>query len=76
MSLLDGDRELGAGQRAYWLAGEPHAVAFTDRDGTFFQDEGRLAGNTLLFANGPRTIRVESGLTRDEALAVAQSMGR
>ena len=64
------------GQRAYWLAGEPHAVAFTDRNGTFFQDEGRLAGNTLLFANGPRTIRIESGLTRDEVLAVARSMDR
>jgi len=64
------------GQRAYWLAGAPHAMTFTDRDGKFFQDEARLAGNTLLFADGPHTIRIESGLTRDEALAVARSMAR
>ena len=62
------------GQRAYWLEGEPHAVAFVDRDGNFFRDESRVAGNTLLFANGSRTIRIESGLTRDEALAIARSM--
>ena len=64
------------GERAYWLEGEPHAVAFVDRDGTFFRDESRLAGNTLLFADGPRTIRIESGLPRDDVLAIAQSMTR
>jgi hypothetical protein len=64
------------GQRAYWLAGEPHAVAFTDRDGKFFEDESRLAGNTLLFASGPRTVRIESGLTKAEAIAVAEGLER
>jgi hypothetical protein len=62
------------GQRAYWLEGEPHGVAFRDRDGRFFQDEGRLAGNTLLFASGPRTIRIESGLDKAAVLALAASM--
>ena len=62
------------GQRAYWLEGAPHGVAFTDRDGKFFQDQARLAGNTLLFASGPRTIRIESGLTRAEATALAGGM--
>ena len=62
------------GQRAYWLAGEPHAVAFTDRDGKFFEDSARLAGNTLLFANGSRTIRIESGLDKAEVLALAASL--
>jgi hypothetical protein len=62
------------GQRAYWLAGAPHAVGFTDRDGTFFQDKARLAGNTLLFASGPRTVRIESGLTKAEAIAVAAGL--
>jgi hypothetical protein len=62
------------GERAYWLAGEPHGVVFTDRDGKAFQDEGRLAGNTLLFARGPRTIRIESGLTKPDVLAVGESL--
>jgi hypothetical protein len=62
------------GQRAYWLEGEPHGVAFRDRNGTFFQDQGRLAGNTLLFADGARTIRLESGLSKADALAVAAAL--
>jgi hypothetical protein len=62
------------GQRAYWLEGEPHGVAFRDRDGNFFQDRGRLAGNTLLFASGTRTIRIESGLDKADVLALAASM--
>jgi len=62
------------GQRAYWLAGEPHAVGFIDRNGTVFQDQSRLAGNTVLFASGPRTIRIESGLTKADAIAVADAL--
>lgn len=64
------------GQRAYWLEGEPHGVVFTDRDGKAFQDEARLAGNTLLFANGTRTVRIESGLTKAEVLALAEALER
>jgi hypothetical protein len=62
------------GQLAFWLAGAPHTVAFVDRDGKIFQDDSRLAGNTLLFAQGPRTIRIESGLTKAEALALAEGL--
>jgi hypothetical protein len=62
------------GQRAYWLEGEPHAVVYTDRDGKPFQDEARLAGNTLLFGKGSRTIRIESGLSKAEALALAAAL--
>jgi catechol 2,3-dioxygenase-like lactoylglutathione lyase family enzyme len=64
------------GQRAYWLEGEPHGVVFTDRNGKMFQDEARVAGNTLLFGNGSRTIRIESGLTKAEALALAAALER
>jgi hypothetical protein len=62
------------GQRAYWLEGEPHGMVFRDRDGTLFPDKARLAGNTLLLAQAPRTIRIESGLTKAEVLALAQAM--
>ena len=62
------------GQRAFWLEGAPHGVVFTDRNGKGFQDRVRLSGNTLLFANGSRTIRIESGLTKAHALALAASM--
>jgi len=62
------------GQAAYWLEGDPHAVVFNDRDGKAFQDRARLAGNTLLFASGPRTIRIDSGLTRDEVVAIARAL--
>jgi hypothetical protein len=61
------------GERGYWLGG-PHAVWFADADGRFFSDRARLAGDTLLWERGPLTLRLESGLSRDEAVRLAASL--
>lgn len=58
----------------YWIQGEPHLVIVLDRDGRDRADEPRLVGNTLLFVRDGVTIRVESALDLDGALAVAGSL--
>jgi hypothetical protein len=56
-----------------WLQGGSHTVAFFT-DGDYLEDTARLIGNTLLWARGSITIRIESELPMDEALAIAASM--
>jgi hypothetical protein len=63
-----------AGERGFWIKGKPHQLIFADERGQFFQDRARLAGNTLLWQRGPLTLRVESGLSKAEAVRIAESL--
>ena len=58
----------------FWLSGSPHQFFYVRPDGTVDSQTIRLAGNTLLWSAGGITYRFESGLTRDTAVAVADSM--
>jgi hypothetical protein len=62
------------GGEGYWLTGEPHAVGYLDRNGRFQEDTLRLAGNTLIWQQGPLSIRLEADVGLEEALAIARSM--
>lgn len=62
------------GRPGYWISGAPHAFYFVDRQGNYQQETLRLAGNTLIWDTGPLTIRIESALTKTQALAVAASV--
>jgi hypothetical protein len=62
------------GETGYWFSGEPHVLTFADADGRFFTDRTRLAGNTLLWQRGAVTYRLESALTRDQTIRVAESL--
>jgi hypothetical protein len=62
------------GERGYWLEGAPHVMVFADENGRFFEDQARLAGNTLIWERGPLTLRLESALSRDEAIRLAASL--
>jgi hypothetical protein len=60
------------GTTGYWIAGNPHAfIILSGGPG----DELRLAGNVLLWTEGGITYRIESKLSLQMTLAVAQSMG-
>jgi hypothetical protein len=61
------------GGRGYWVQGV-HAMWFTDANGRPFEDGPRLAGNTLIWERGPLTLRLESALSRAEALRLARSL--
>jgi hypothetical protein len=60
------------GDRGVWVEG-PHVVLWRDSRGIVRQNTARLAGNTLLWANGALTLRLEGALSKDEALRIARS---
>lgn len=62
------------GRPGYWITGDPHTFSYFDPDGEMQQDTLRLAGNTLLWQQGDLTLRLESALDRDRAIAIAESM--
>ncbi|MDQ6616015.1 MAG: hypothetical protein M3083_15070 [Actinomycetota bacterium] len=61
-------------QPAYWLAGAPHAFFYRTAKGGIYPDTLRLATNTLIWQAGPVTLRVEGDITKEQALAIADSL--
>ena len=62
------------GHPAVWLEGGPHVVYFVAPDGSVRDDQGWLAGNTLLVDRDGVTVRVEGALERDDAIDVVRAM--
>ena len=65
--MIDGDG-------AVFVSGGPHGVFLLDPNGSYREDHGWLAGNTLLVDRGGSTLRIEGELDRDKAVALARSM--
>jgi hypothetical protein len=61
-------------QPAYWLAGSPHAFFYRSASGDVYPDTLRLATNTLVWQAGEVTLRVEGDISKDRALAIANSL--
>jgi hypothetical protein len=68
------DRFALDGDTAVWLEGGPHAVLFVAPDGLIREDQGWLAGNTLLVDRAGTTVRVEGALERADAIDVVRAM--
>ncbi len=62
------------GHPGFWLSGKPHDFAFQDASGDFRSETLRLATNTLVFDNNGTIVRIEGDMTKEQALAVAQSL--
>lgn len=58
----------------YWISGAPHEIVFVDVDGHPVFDSRRIVGDTLLWARGDVTYRLESGLDQAAAIALANSL--
>ena len=58
----------------YWISGAPHVVGVLEGAGEAEPEVVRLAGNTLLWADGSTTYRLESALDRAGAVALAESI--
>ena len=74
--VIDGDTQVERvkiGDAGAWFQG-PHVVMFQDRDGRFRESHARLARNTLVWQVGNVTLRLEGGLTKDEALRIARTV--
>jgi hypothetical protein len=63
------------GEFGYWIEGEPHVVIVFDKNGAFYEDSPRMAGNTLLFVRDGLTVRIEGSLDLADALSVALALG-
>jgi hypothetical protein len=62
------------GNPAYFLSGEPHEVLLVDEFDLPVHDTLRLARNTLLWEQDGRTLRLEGDFSRDDAVAIAESL--
>lgn len=62
------------GDRGWWIAGNPHILIYRAPDGQIRDDQIRLAGNTLLWQHGDLILRLESGLSRDDAIRAAETV--
>ena len=62
------------GDPAVWLEGGPHVVLFVAPDGLIRDDQGWLAGNTLLVDRNGTTVRVEGALDRSDAIDLVRAM--
>ena len=57
-----------------WISGAPHVVTYFDSQGRGYAKNVRIAGNTLVWAYGSVTLRLEGPLTLRQALSLASSI--
>jgi hypothetical protein len=57
-----------------WVAGAPHVVMYFDSQGLGREKRVRIAGNTLVWAYGSVTLRIEGPITQAQALALAATV--
>jgi hypothetical protein len=64
-----------SGEPGFWISGAPHGFFFVCYDvGECRQERYRLAGNVLLWEEDGVTLRLESALSLEDALAIAESV--
>jgi hypothetical protein len=62
------------GAPGLYLDGAPHVVFFSDASGAVRTDTLRLAGNVLLWEQGPLVLRIEGAPTMAAAVTLARSL--
>ncbi len=62
--------------KGVYLSGAPHQVLFGASNGQVRSDRVRLAGNVLVWGQGPVIVRIEGTRTLAEALAIARTLRR
>ena len=59
------------GDPGWWIAGQPHMIIIQTGPGNSQPETLRLASNTLVWEHGGVTYRIESGLSKAEAMRIA-----
>lgn len=62
------------GHDGYWISGEMHFFFYERPGGGYVDDGRRWVGDALVWYDGEATYRIESGLGRDETIAIAESI--
>ena len=68
------DRVTVQGEPGFWLSGASHSLLYEDPNGTVLDIPARLAGPTLVWRHGDRTLRLEADIPKSRALAIARSI--
>ena len=68
------DRVTVQGEPGFWLSGASHSLLYEDPYGTVLDIPARLAGPTLVWRHGDRTLRLEADIPKSRALAIARSI--
>lgn len=62
------------GAQGYWIDGETHAFFYRSPNGDVERDSIRTVGDVLIWERDGLILRLESALSRDEALRIAESI--
>jgi hypothetical protein len=62
------------GHFGYWISGAPHEFFAVDPNGNPVPQTIHLAGDVLIWEDGELTLRIESALTKDDAIRVGSSI--
>ncbi len=62
------------GGQGFWIEGRPHMYFYRDTGGQIRDETVRLAGNVLLWDQDGLTLRLESALSKEEAMRLANSV--
>lgn len=62
------------GSPAWWIAGPGHAFLYVGDDGQVIEDSIRLSGSALVWSREGMTYRLESSLSLEASLRLAESM--
>jgi hypothetical protein len=68
------DRVTVNGEPGFWVAGALHGVIYESPSGSVVEAPSRLAGNTLVWRRGDRTLRLEADISKERALEIARSI--
>jgi hypothetical protein len=68
------DRVTVQGEPGFWLSGASHSLLYEDPNGTVLDIPARLAGPTLVWRHGDRTLRLEADIPKSRAMAIARSI--
>jgi len=68
------DRVTVDGEPGFWVAGALHGVIYENERGTIVEAPARLAGRTLVWRRGDRTLRLEADISKERALEIARSI--
>jgi hypothetical protein len=64
-----------AGQPGLWVEGPPHTLTYFSASGEFRQRTVKIHGDVLLWTHGPATLRLESRISKAQALRIARRIG-
>ncbi|MEP6908999.1 MAG: hypothetical protein ABI896_01055 [Actinomycetota bacterium] len=73
--LIDAETKVervDVGDSGVWID-RPHVLSYRDQYGIFRGETARLAGKTLIWAEGEVTLRLEGDLSREDAIRIARS---